>query len=71
MERFYRNLIKGAGSIINLLPERRNRHFKKIYYRPHRNDAEALKKDWEKVSESLYFGLNSEICLLNDEKQAQ
>ncbi|MBU0568021.1 hypothetical protein KKC52_08230 [bacterium] len=45
MPRLIKNLLRGAGSVINIWPN--SNHQQKAY--PHKSDAEALRQDWERI----------------------
>ncbi len=45
-----KNFLKGMGSALDLFPENRK---KKGFTLPTHSDAEAIRKDWEKVGEDI------------------
>jgi hypothetical protein len=49
--RMAKNIVKGAGSVIELSPVQGKYTLR--YYSQNRHDAEALRKDWERVGETL------------------
>jgi len=54
-----KNFIRGAGSIMEIFPPiRQPEGLKRYYYRPALTDSEALKRDWEKVGNSLKIVIN-------------
>lgn len=52
------NLLRGAGSILEILPPRRQYSgFKKYFYKPAVSDSNALRRDWGKIGESLKLAM--------------
>ncbi len=51
MTKFARNLLRGAGSVIDLAPVRRQRE---PLYKPAKSANEALRSDWQKVGGDIH-----------------
>ena len=61
MGRLYKNLIRGAGYIIDIAPKRKRRIMETIYYRPYESDLEAIRSDWERVGHIFKEVIDREI----------
>jgi hypothetical protein len=60
MLNFLKNIIKGFGTI-SIFPSRSNLEPYKKFYKPAKSDADALKSDWEKVSQDICKAIDKEI----------
>lgn len=58
MPQLLKNLLRGAGSILEILPAPRTRTRK--LYNPPSSDSDALRQDWEKVGQDMWQAIDYE-----------
>lgn len=61
MANLYQNLLRGVGYIMDIAPKKKRRTMKTIYYRPYKNDFEAIKSDWERIGYTIKKVIDKEV----------
>ena len=54
MTQFFKNILHGMGSVLDLFPQGSHRNF---YIIRHKSESDALRQDWERVGGYLWSGV--------------
>jgi len=66
MTKFIKNMLHGMSSVLNVWPESQHRNY---YARLHKSTEDALRKDWERVGQYLWHGIEQVEEYVEKEKE--
>lgn len=65
-KRIIKNLIRGAGSVLDVWPANQHRHY---YHRLHKSTSHALQKTWKRVGNNLAHSLNNPPNVVKEKEE--